>query len=139
MPDVADLAAPNKYTDPMVAIPLKVVGIPGTETQRVTPMAHGATIDAVTAGAHQPNFSVTVVGPLVTIFVRFGYTFLTSLVGLLTAAMTPEGQKHLYTDDFAHLLVTCMNLSLPIAGLALAKDLLTIFQRLEGKYSLLDR
>src|SRR5262245_2945594 len=128
-------------TDPptMPPIPVKVVGIPGTETQKVMPLPPGSSVTAVTPSSHQPDFHVQVISPLLAVFVRVAYAFLLSYVGLLTAAMTPEGQRHLYTSDFVHLLRTCADLSLPIAGLGLLKDMLTIFQKLEGKYRLLDR
>lgn len=85
----------------------------------------------------QPNIVVNVVTPLVAIAVRFGYLFLTTLVGLLVAGMTPAGGKLLYTSDFYHLLLTCANLSLPVAGLGFLKDLVTVLGKLEGKYPLL--
>ena len=121
------------------SIPLKVIGIPGTATQKAMPMEAGSTLHAITPSLMEPNFAVKVVEPAVAIAVRFTYAFLLSYVGLLTAAMTPEGQRHLYTSDFMHLMRTCADLSLPIAGLGLAKDLLTIFRKLEGRYQLLDR
>lgn len=132
---------PDDPRDPptIPSIPIKIVGIPGTQTQEALPLPAGTQVEAVTLAAHTPNFTVKVVGPAKAIAVRFTYTFLTSFVGLLAAAITPEGQRHLHTADFLHLLVTCANLSLPIAGLGLAKDLLTIFQKLEGRYTLLDR
>ena len=85
----------------------------------------------------QPNIVVNVVKPVVAISVRFGYLFLTTLVGLLVAGMTPAGGKLLYTTDFAHMLATCANLSLPVAGLGFLKDVITILGKLEGKYPLL--
>lgn len=85
---------------------------------------------------HQPNIVVTVIGPLQAIAVRFGYAFLTALVGLLVAAMTPAGGKLLYTADFLSLLMTCASLALPGAALGLLKDLVTIFGRLEARYPL---
>jgi hypothetical protein len=91
---------------------------------------------ATTPGPHQPNVIVTVITPLVAIFVRFSNTFFISLVGLLTAAMTPAGSHLLYTSDFYHLLITCANLSIPVSGLGLIKDLVTVFGKLEQKYPL---
>ncbi len=84
----------------------------------------------------QPNIVLNVVQPIVAIGVRFGYLFLTTLVGLLVAAMTPAGGKLLYSSDFYHLLETCANLSLPVAGLGFLKDLVTVLGKLEGKYPL---
>ena len=85
----------------------------------------------------QPNIVVNVVQPIVAIAVRFAYLFGTTLVGLLVAGMTPAGGKLLYTGDFVQLLVTCANLSLPVAGLGFCKDLVTVLGKLEGKYPLL--
>jgi hypothetical protein len=92
---------------------------------------------AVTAGAHEPNIIVTVVGPLLAIVIRFVNVFLVQLVGLLIAGMTPAGAKLLYTGDFLHLVVVCSSLALPGAGLGFIKDLVTVFGRLESKYPLL--
>src|SRR5579863_7484866 len=57
---------------------------------------------ATTPGPHQPNVVIEVIKPLVAIIVRFGYTFGTALVGLLTAGITPAGSRLLYTSDFYH-------------------------------------
>lgn len=84
----------------------------------------------------QPNVVLNVISPLVAIAVRFINTFLVQLVGLLVAAMTPEGGRLLYTGDFLQLVMTCAALSVPAAGLGLLKDCVTIFGRLEGKYPL---
>ena len=92
---------------------------------------------AVTPGAAQPNLVLRVVTPLLAVAVRFGFTFGGQVVGLLTAAMTPQGSKILYTGDFFELLLTCASLSLPWAVLDLIKNLVTIFKGLEGKYPLL--
>lgn len=91
---------------------------------------------AVTPGAHQPNVIVEVITPLVAILVRFGYTFGTALVGLVTAGITPAGSKLLYTSDFYHLVLTCASLAVPVAGLGLLKDLTTVFSGLEKKFPL---
>ncbi len=84
----------------------------------------------------QPNIRIKVVPPLMALVARFANLFLTTLVGLVMAGMTPAGGKLLYTNDFAHLLLTCANLSLPIAALGFMKDLVTIFSRLEQKFPL---
>ncbi len=85
----------------------------------------------------QPNLVINVVRPIVAIAVRAAYLFGTTLVGLLVAGMTPEGGRLLYTSDFGHLLLTCVNLSVPVAALGFLKDLTTVFGKLEGKYPLL--
>lgn len=92
---------------------------------------------AETPGVNQPDVVVNVVRPIIAIASRFGNLFGVTFIGLLTAAMTPSGGKLLFTGDWAHMLLTCANLSLPVAGLGFFKDLLTIFARLENKYPLL--
>ena len=84
-----------------------------------------------------PNVIVQVVQPIAAILVRFVNTFLTTLVGLVVAGMTPAGGAILRTSDFGHLLLVCASLSLPGAGVGLIKDLVTVFGRLETKYPLL--
>ncbi len=86
---------------------------------------------------HQPNLIVQVVTPAMAILVRFVNTFLTQLVGLLVAAMTPVGGKLLYTGDFIEALVLCSSLALPGAALGLIKDCITVFARLEQKFPLM--
>lgn len=92
---------------------------------------------ATTPGDSQPNIIVTIVTPMFAVFVRFVHSFLTILVGLVTAGMTPAGQHVLKADDFWHLVTSCATLSVAGAGVGLIKDLITIFGRLEGKYPLL--
>lgn len=92
---------------------------------------------AATPGLHEPDIVVSVVDPLVAILIRFANTFLTQLVGLLAAGMTPAGGRLLYTTDFFHMVLTCASLSLPGAGIGLMKDLITVFGRLEQRYPLL--
>lgn len=94
-------------------------------------------MEATTAGAHEPNIVVTVIGPMLAILIRFANAYLTALVGLLTAGMTPAGGKILYTSDFYHLVLTCASLALAGPGLAFFKDLVTVFGKLEQKYPLL--
>jgi hypothetical protein len=84
-----------------------------------------------------PNLIITVISPVIALLVRFAFTFGTQFVGLLTAAMTPDGGRLLNTGDFLHLLVTCASLSLPGAILDLAKNAVTLTKKLEGKYPLL--
>lgn len=126
-------------TSSVPRIPITLVG-PGTpeegERRGVSPIPTGETVFAVTPD-HHPDLAVTFIAPVVAIVVRFINTFLVQFVGLLVAAMTPAGGHVLYTHDFFHAVVLCANLALPGAGLGLAKDLVTIFGRLEGKYPLL--
>lgn len=126
-----DAPAPEKMlTEP---IPPMAVAIIGTGDGG-TPKTPSGTI-AVTPD-HQPNILVTVIPPLVAIVVRFVNLFLTTLVGLVMASMTPAGGKVLYTSDFLHLVILCASLALPGAAIGFAKDLITIFGKLEGRYPL---
>lgn len=86
---------------------------------------------------HQANLVINVVSPLVAILVRFANVFVTSLLGLLSAAVTPAGAKLLGAGDFGELLITCASLSLAPACVDLLKNLVTIFGQLENKYPLL--
>lgn len=126
--------AEEKTTEsgPVEPIHTTVVGV-GTAAQQYLP---SGTV-AQTPGPHQPDLVLNVVNPLIAILSRFANLFLVTFIGLLTAAMTPAGGKLLYTSDFYHMALTCANLSLPVSFLGFAKDLLTIFARLETKYPLL--
>lgn len=116
---------------PVAVIPIAVIG-----TGDATRIAPGT--EAITPGLHTPNFAVqTVVQPIVAIVIRFANNYGGSLLGLLTAAMTPIGAKVLYTSDFLTMVVTCASLALPGAAVLLLKDILTISKQLEGKYPLL--
>jgi hypothetical protein len=114
-----------------------------TEMLPAVPVTVIGTGDGLVSGTRattppdQPNILINAVQPIVAIAVRFINTFLTVLVGLVIAGMTPAGGKLLYSSDFFHLVLTCANLSLPAAGLGLIKDLVTVFGKLEGKYPLL--
>lgn len=130
---------PESPTSMVPRIPITLIG-PGTaqegERRGSNPMEAGQTILAVTPD-HHPNLVVTFITPALAILVRFVNVFLVQFVGLLVAAMTPEGGSRLYASDFVHTVIVCASLALPGAGLGLAKDLVTIFGRLEGKYPLL--
>lgn len=93
-------------------------------------------ITAVTPD-HLPNIVITLVAPLMAVLVRFVNQFLTTLVGLVGAGMTPAGSHLLQAKDFYHLVLTCASLAVAGAGFGLLKDLVTIFGKLEGKYPLL--
>lgn len=124
MPD-----APVKV-EPIPPLPVTIIG---TGDGGVPPTPSGTVI--ITPD-HQANLVLNVVTPIAAILVRFVNTFLTALVGLVTAGITPVGSHLLYTSDFFHLLLTCASLALPGAGLGLIKDCVTIFGKLEGKYPL---
>jgi hypothetical protein len=84
-----------------------------------------------------PNIAITVVRPVVALLVRFGNAFGTQWLGLVAASFTPAGGKLLYTNDFLHMAVLCASLAFPGAAVASAKDLVTIFGKLETKFPLL--
>lgn len=124
--------APEKMaTEPIPPVQVAIIGT-GTGDGGA-PLRTGTV--AVTPD-HQPNLVTTIVPPLVAILVRFVNLFLTTLVGLVMASMTPAGGKVLYTSDFVHLVMLCASLALPAAAVGFFKDLITVFGRLEGKYPL---
>lgn len=93
---------------------------------------------ATTEGEHQPNLVIAqVIPPFIAILVGSGHLFFVTLVGLLSAAMTPAGSKLLYTGDFLHMLGTCVSLALPIVIFGVLKDLATVFGRLRDRFPLL--
>jgi hypothetical protein len=124
--------AEDKVTESRPVEPVQVAVIGTGDGSRLT-----TGVEAKTEGSHEPNIVVTVVGPLFAILIRFANAYLTTLVGLLTAGVTPAGGKILYTSDFYHLVLTCASLALAGPGLAFFKDLVTVFGRLESKYPLL--
>ena len=136
---MSDPIPENPPTSMVPRIPITLIG-PGTpdegERRGVNPIPTGMTMVARTPD-HHPDLVVSFITPALAILVRFVNTFLVQFVGLLVAAMTPAGGHVLYTHDFLHAVVLCANLALPGAGLGLAKDLVTIFGRLEGRYPLL--
>lgn len=128
-------------TDPVKDAPIDPAKTISTATPPVTLAVIGlgdGLVNCTTAKTppDQPNIVIQVVTPAVAILVRAGNVFGVSLIGLLTAAMTPAGSKLLYTSDFYHLLLTCANLSIPIAALGLIKDATTVFSGLEKKFPL---
>lgn len=108
------------------AVPVTIIGtmadtVPKTGTIATTP------------GAQQPNLVVTVITPLAAILIRFANSYLTMLVGLVTAGMASD---IIPATDFVHLVGACAKLSLAGAGLGLLKDCVTIFGRLEQRFPL---
>ncbi len=89
---------------------------------------------AVTPGAHQPDVVTVVVKPVMALAVRFINNYLTMLVGTITAGM---GTNIIPFTDFMDLFRKACLLSLVPAVVALLKDLVTIFGRLEQKNPLL--
>ena len=114
----------------MDPIEITVIGTgPGTDLTGTT---------AVTQ-VGSPNLMISkVISPLMAVLVRFIHAFGLSLVGLMTAALTPMGQEVLvpYTD-FLQLLLDCSRLAFAGAALGAIKDVVTIFKNLEGKFPLL--
>ncbi len=117
----------------------KTAPIPPTEVTIIGTGTGGSPLTTGTLAAtpnHQPNLVVRVITPMVAITVRFINLFLTTLVGLLVAGMTPAGSHLLYTSDFVHLVATCAGLAVPGAGLGFLKDCVTVFGKLEAKFPL---
>jgi hypothetical protein len=115
------------------------VSVVGTTGSAATPQA--AAVDGVINGtiartpAGQPNLLVNVVPPMVAIAVRFANSFLTTFVGLITAAGIGVGAGAIGAD-FETVLQASAVSSLVVAGVETLKNLITIFGRLEGKYPL---
>lgn len=86
-----------------------------------------------------PNIVITsVITPVMAIFIRFAHLYLVTLVGLVTAGMTPLGASVMIPyHDFWTLVIDCAALSVAGPALGALKDLITIFGRLEGKFPLL--
>jgi hypothetical protein len=116
--------------------PIKVTIIGAGPSGRGTALPETGTI-LQTPGAMQPNVVVEVVKPVVAVIIRFIVAYLTSLVGLISAGMTPAGGKVLYTSDFYHLLLTCASLALAGPALGAIRDMVTIFSKLESKFPLI--
>lgn len=126
MPD-----APVAGSKPVpVQIPPVEVAVIGSPSDGGMPFQTGTVL---ATPDHQPNVIVTVVTPIVAILIRFLNTYLSSLVGLITAGMATN---LIPATDFYHLVLKCATLSLAGAGLGLLKDLVTVFGKLEQKYPL---
>lgn len=124
--------------NPAPVVPVAMIGGPGTGDGRMPegmkPLTTG-TLAETPAG--KPDLLVRIVSPIAAIAVRFVNAYLTTLVGLVTAAMTPLGQNILPASDFGELVMKCASLSVAGAAVGFAKDVLTIFAKLERKYPLL--
>jgi hypothetical protein len=83
--------------------------------------------------AGEPNLMLNIVSPIVAIIVRFIHTYLTTVVGLITAGMVTDV---LPAREFADLVKVCAQLSLAGAVIGALKDTITILGKLEGKYPL---
>lgn len=125
-------------TDPTIApkealvspVQVTLIGTgPGTDMTGVT---------AVTPSHNTPNLIITsVISPLVAVLIRFVHLYLTTLVGLITAGVTPLANNLIPYTDFMTLLWSCSLLAIPGPALGALKDVITIFGRLEGKFPLL--
>ena len=129
------LATP--YHPAMPPIPVKVGGIPGTETQRTHPTPAGTTLMAYTTEVDKPNLQAKVMGITVTLAVRFMHIFLLTITG----APAAQGLTNVVVPGTLSpvTLKATLITALGIATMGLLKDLTTIFQKLEGRYTLLDR
>ena len=120
------MPAPDDKLVPLPPVQVAIIGTGDggspliTGTQALTP-------------DHQPNLAITMITPLVAIAVRFANTFFTGLLGILTGAMATNV---ITASDFLHLVYKCAGLAIAGAGLALIKDLITVFGKLEGKFPL---
>ena len=116
--------------DPKAPVTISIVGTGDGAGGGVAPTPSGTV--AVTPD-HQANLLINVVNPAIAIVVRAATLFLTTFVGLLTAAgigVGPAGQ------DFQHVLASAAMASFIVAGMGTLKNLVTVFGRLEGKYPL---
>lgn len=110
------------------SVPVTLIG---TGDGNGAPLSSGVT--AITPD-HLPNLIINIVSPIRAIVIRFLNQFFTSLFGLVGAGLA--GSERLHAPDFWHLVLICSSLSVAGAGVALIKDLVTIFGKLEGKYPL---
>src|SRR6187431_3102676 len=83
---------------------------------------------------HLPNLVLNVVSPMMAITVRAINTYLTLLVGVLTAGMTSDLLPY---HEFYPLLIFSAKLSVSGAIVGTLKDIVTVFGKLEGKFPLL--
>lgn len=129
MPDPEKLAAPQA----IAPVTVTMIAGPGTGTgDGGVPMTSGTV--GHTSG-DQPNVVVQVVTPLMAIGVRFINLFLTTFVGLLTAAGIGVGTTEVHVG-FQIIFQTSAWTALVVAGMGSLKDLVTIFSGLEKKFPL---
>lgn len=111
---------------------VKTVIIGGTGDGGLSPGTKG---EAVTSGM-QPNIAYTVIGPALAIFVRFAHLFgVTWLALMATGGMT--GQEILPWVDLQQLATKCAYAATITAGMGSAKDVVTLFGKLEQKFPFL--
>ncbi len=116
--------------------PLQTVTvISGTGPGGMAPIPSGTI--AQTPGAHVPNVFVKSVTPSIALAVRFGNTFLTAWVGFVTAApliAKITGMELFEFNDLKDLVLRSTIAALCPSIIGFAKDLTTIFSRLENKF-----
>jgi len=111
-------------TEVMPPVAVTLIGTGDGVTRNVT----------ATTPHDQPNLAVTIISPLVAIFVRAGNTFCVSLGGSLAAGgMTSKVIPH---ADFWGMVEPAVILAAVIAGVGLVKDFGTVFSGLEKKFPL---
>jgi hypothetical protein len=116
----------------MDPVTISIVGTGTGDGGGVAPTPNGTLVQSP---AGQPDLIVNVVKPSVAILIRFVHLFLTTFVGVLTAAGI-GGSDLLGTGDFTGVVRNGAWLGLSVSGMGLLKDVITVFGRLEGKYPL---
>lgn len=115
------------------------VSVVGTTGAVATPTA--AAVEGVISGTvaktptGQPNLLVNVVPPLQAIAVRFVNSFLTTFLGLITAAGIGVSTNAV-SADLATVVKASVVSALVVGGVEVVKSLVTIFGKLENKYPL---
>jgi len=109
-------------------VTISIVGTGDAMGGGVAPTPSGT---IVTTPGTQPNLLINVITPAIAVLVRAISLFLTTFIGLLTAAGVGVDGFH---GDVQTVLGHCITASLIVAGMGTLKNLVTIFGRLEGKY-----
>lgn len=113
-------------------VTISIVGTGSAEGGGVAPTPSGT---IATVAGTQPNLLINVITPAMAVLVRAVNVFLTTFVGLLTAAGV-GGSKIFAATDLQGIFVACAIAATAAAGVATLKNLITVFGRLEGKYPL---
>lgn len=116
--------------EPITPVTLTVIGGTGDGG---APLTGGLTIKTPD---HMPNILIKAITPLMAVAIRFVNVYGTTFIGMLTAGMTPLGST-VFPKTFFGIVLTSAALALPGALVSLAKDILTIFGKLENKHPLL--
>lgn len=126
--------SPDDKSVPMPPVTVTVIGGTGDGGAPLTTGTTGTTPD------HQPNLVVQVVPPLVALLVRFASFYVSSFMGSITLALTPDGTKMLASigvHDLGPILMAAGWAALIPALYDLGKNLVTIFSNLEKRFPLL--